>query len=148
MSDSDLISDGDFTSVGYFIARDPCVAFLYVLIGIKFLEARGARDGALLVCLALFLALTQFFYAQTILAALAALPALLATGVALAVLRTPTDATERWRPHLRATVRLILQGIPGWEPAKQGTAAGSEVSVNADGGGTPSAKSRSPSPKR
>jgi hypothetical protein len=39
---------------------------------------------------------------------------------------------------------LILQGIPGWEPAKQGSATGSEVSVNADGGGTPSAKSRSP----
>ncbi len=97
---------------GYFIARDPCVAFLYVLVGIKFLEARGARDGALLVCLALFLALTQFFYAQTILAAVAAMPALLATGVALAVLRTPAGATEPWRPHLRATVRLILQGVP------------------------------------
>ena len=64
---------------GYFIARDPCVAFLYVLVGIKFLEARGLRDGTLLVCLALFLALTQFFYAQTILAAAAAIPALLAT---------------------------------------------------------------------
>jgi transglutaminase-like putative cysteine protease len=97
---------------GYFIARDPCVAFLYVLVGIKFLEARGARDGALLVCLALFLALTQFFYAQTILAAAAAVPALLATGVALAVLRTPAGATEPWRPHLRTTVRLILQGVP------------------------------------
>jgi len=97
---------------GYFIARDPCVAFLYVLVGIKFLEARGARDGALLVCLALFLALTQFFYAQTILAAAAAIPALLATGVALAVLRTSAGATEPWRPHLRATARLILQGIP------------------------------------
>ena len=39
---------------------------------------------------------------------------------------------------------LILQGIPGWEPVKQASAAGSEVSANADGGGTPSAKSRSP----
>jgi transglutaminase-like putative cysteine protease len=97
---------------GYFLARDPCVAFLYVLVGIKFLEARGARDGALLVCLALFLALTQFFYAQTILAAVAAMPALLATGVALAVLRTPAGATEPWRPHLRATARLIVQGVP------------------------------------
>jgi integrase len=38
---------------------------------------------------------------------------------------------------------LILQGIPGWESANQGSAAGSEVSVNADGGGTPSAKSQS-----
>jgi integrase len=39
---------------------------------------------------------------------------------------------------------LILQGIPGWEPAKQASAAGSEVSVNADSGGIPSTKSRSP----
>ena len=54
---------------GYFLARDPCVAFLYVLVGIKFLEARSVRDGGLLVCLGLFLLLTQFFYAQTILAA-------------------------------------------------------------------------------
>jgi hypothetical protein len=39
---------------------------------------------------------------------------------------------------------LILQGIPGWEPAKQGSAAGSEVGVNADSGGTLTARSRSP----
>jgi integrase len=39
---------------------------------------------------------------------------------------------------------LILQGIPGWEPAKQGSATGSEVSVNADGGGTLTTRSRSP----
>ncbi|HEY2862926.1 MAG TPA: DUF3488 and transglutaminase-like domain-containing protein [Casimicrobiaceae bacterium] len=97
---------------GYFIARDPCVAFLYVLVGIKFLEARGARDGALLVCLALFLALTQFFYAQTILAAALAMPALLATGVALATLQPPAGAPQAWRAHLRATALLILQGVP------------------------------------
>ena len=98
---------------GYFLARDPCVAFLYVLVGIKFLEARGTRDGALLVCLALFLALTQFFYAQTILAAALALPALLATGVALALLRTPASADRRaWRTQLKATARLIVQGVP------------------------------------
>lgn len=97
---------------GYFLARDPCVAFLYVLVGIKFLEARGARDGALLVCLALFLALTQFFYAQTILAAVAAIPSLLASGVALAVLRTSAGGSDAWRPQVRATALLILQGIP------------------------------------
>src|SRR5262245_61714379 len=61
---------------GYFLARDPCVAFLYVLVGIKYAETRNARDGGLLVCLALFLLLTQFFYTQTIGAALATLPAL------------------------------------------------------------------------
>ena len=39
---------------------------------------------------------------------------------------------------------LILQGIPGWEPAKQGSVVVPEFSGNSDGGGTPSAKSRSP----
>ncbi|MGH8850965.1 MAG: transglutaminaseTgpA domain-containing protein [Casimicrobiaceae bacterium] len=97
---------------GYFLARDPCVAFLYVLVGIKFLEARGTRDGALLVCLALFLALTQFFYAQTIVSALFALPALLAAGVALALLRVSAGADLAWRPQVRATITLILQGLP------------------------------------
>ena len=30
---------------GYFAARDPCVAFLYLLLGVKFIEARNIRDG-------------------------------------------------------------------------------------------------------
>ena len=36
-------------------AAIPRVAFLFVLVGIKFLETRRARDGTLLVCLACFL---------------------------------------------------------------------------------------------
>ena len=32
-------------SFGYFLGRDPCVAFLFALTGIKFVEARSARDG-------------------------------------------------------------------------------------------------------
>jgi len=61
-------------SYGYFVGRDPCVAFLFVLVGIKFLEVRTLRDGTLLVCLAIFLLITPFFYSQSLLAALAALP--------------------------------------------------------------------------
>src|SRR5205823_1588415 len=49
-------------SFGYFLGRDPCVAFLFVLAGIKYLEARTARDGTLLVCLASFQIVTPFFY--------------------------------------------------------------------------------------
>ena len=52
-------------SFGYFVGRDPCVAFLFVLVGIKFLEARNARDATLLVCLASFLVVTPFFYSQS-----------------------------------------------------------------------------------
>ena len=70
-------------SYGYFVGRDPCVAFLFVLVGIKFLEVRTLRDGTLLVCLAIFLLITPFFYSQSLLAALAALPAVLAAGAAL-----------------------------------------------------------------
>jgi transglutaminase-like putative cysteine protease len=98
--------------LGYFLARDPCVEFLYILVGIKFLEARNTRDGTLLTCLALFLAVTQFFYAQTIFAALAALPGLLALGGTLVVLRSGSEARGGWQTQLAAAARLTLQGIP------------------------------------
>jgi transglutaminase-like putative cysteine protease len=102
------------TELGYFLARDPCVQFLYLLVGIKFIEARDTRDGTLLICLALFLSLTQFFYVQTIAAALSTLPVLLALGGTLASLRAgaAVTAASDWRAQLRATTRLILQGIP------------------------------------
>lgn len=98
---------------GYFLARDPCVEFLYLLVGIKFIESRTARDGTLLLCLALFLSLTQFFYMQTIVSALAMLPVLLALGGSLAALRGgAVDEAGDWRGELKATTRLIVQGIP------------------------------------
>jgi protein-glutamine gamma-glutamyltransferase len=101
------------TELGYFLARDPCVQFLYLLVGIKFIEARNTRDGTLLICLALFLSLTQFFYLQTITAALSTVPVLLALGGTLASLRGGlAAAASDWRAQLRATTRLILQGIP------------------------------------
>jgi transglutaminase-like putative cysteine protease len=96
---------------GYFLARDPCVAFLYVLVGIKFAETRNARDGGLLVCLALFLLLTPFFYNQTITAALLTLPALLVLGGALAALREAPVSAD-WKARLVATAKMIVQGIP------------------------------------
>src|SRR2546430_1160860 len=96
-----------------FLARDPCVQFLYLLVGIKFIEARDARDGTLLICLALFLSLTQFFYLQTITAALSAVPVLLALGGTLASLRSGiAAAASDWRAQLGAATRLILQGVP------------------------------------
>jgi protein-glutamine gamma-glutamyltransferase len=99
--------------LGYFLARDPCVEFLYLLVGIKFIESRDTRDGTLLVCLALFLSMTQFFYLQTITSALSMVPVLLALGGALASIRAaPGAAAPEWRLQLNATMRLLLQGIP------------------------------------
>ncbi|HXR56930.1 MAG TPA: DUF3488 and transglutaminase-like domain-containing protein [Casimicrobiaceae bacterium] len=100
---------------GYFVGRDPCVAFLYVLIGIKFLEVRTLRDGTLLVCLAIFLLITPFFYSQSPLAAVAALPAVLATGAALEALgsshATPVSARSVRKAWVR-TATMIAQGLP------------------------------------
>ncbi len=98
--------------LGYFLARDPCVQFLFVLVGIKFVEARSTRDGTLLICLALFLAITQFFYAQSIFAAITAVPSLFALGGALAALRAPNAAHGPIGGQLLAPGRLMLQGIP------------------------------------
>src|SRR6185437_13841794 len=90
-------------------------AFLFVLIGIKFLEVRTLRDGTLLVCLAIFLAITPFFYSQSLLAGFAALPAVLAVGAALESLATPHAGTIGLRGVRRAWLRtgtFIAQGLP------------------------------------
>ena len=102
-------------SFGYFIGRDPCVAFLFVLAGIKYLEARTARDGTLLVCLASFQMVTPFFYSQSLLAAIATVPALIALGATLQVLAQPSLRDlplKSWRVPLSRTAKLFLQGIP------------------------------------
>ena len=96
---------------GYFLGRDPCVAFLSVLVAAKFAEVRRASDTTLLLCLAAFLLLTQYFYSQTILAAAVTLPAVLALGHALAVLRDPVDETPL-RPRLALVAKLLVQGLP------------------------------------
>jgi len=102
-------------SYGYFIGRDPCVAFLFVLVGIKLLEVRTFRDGTLLVCLAIFLLITPFFYSQSLLAGLAAVPAVLATGAALEALATSDPAAVDARTVRAAwwrTATMIGQGLP------------------------------------
>jgi transglutaminase-like putative cysteine protease len=102
-------------SYGAFLARDPCVAFLYVLVGIKFLEARTLRDGTLLVCLSMALMLTPFFYNQTIGAAIAVLPAMLIMGGALDALARPSAEDfefEAWGRAIRRTALMLLQGVP------------------------------------
>jgi len=106
------VAIGIRSSFGYFLARDPCVAFLYALVGIKFLEATSPRDGGLLVCLSLFLALTQFFYGQTIAAAALTFPAVLVLGGALAALRDTPSGTSDWKAPLAATARMLVEGIP------------------------------------
>ncbi len=107
-----LVAIGVRVTYGYFLARDPCVAFLYALVGVKFLESRDARDGALLACLALFLLLTQYFYSQSIVSAALSLPAVFVLGGTMAALREAPKPHARWHAPLLATGRMLLQGVP------------------------------------
>jgi transglutaminase-like putative cysteine protease len=98
---------------GYFLGREPSVAFLFVLCGIKFMEARVRRDGTLVICLATFLLITPFLSSQSMFAAIVALPALLILGGALDVLeRSPASATLEWRAPIKRTLTLMAQGLP------------------------------------
>jgi hypothetical protein len=102
-------------TLGYFVGRDPCVAFLFALLGIKYLETRVARDGTLIVCLACLLIITPFFYSQSLLAAAAAFPAVLLLGGTLQVLARPRDLPPTpggWRATLNGTFKMLVQGIP------------------------------------
>ncbi|MFO1415005.1 MAG: DUF3488 and transglutaminase-like domain-containing protein [Burkholderiales bacterium] len=102
-------------SFGYLVGRDPSVAFLYILVAIKYLETRTPRDGMLLVCLACFLLVTPFFYSQSLLAALSAVPAVILVGVALDALSyhgRDAQARFRWRTAVRRSAVMMLQGMP------------------------------------
>ena len=99
---------------GYLSGRDPSVAFLYILVAIKFLETRTTRDGTLLVCLSCFLLITPFFYGQSLLAAVAVLPAVVLVGAALDALADDSGgaATAEPRVAIKRSGLMILQGVP------------------------------------
>ena len=96
---------------GYFLGRDPCVALLFILVSAKFAETRKSSDATLLLCLCAFLLLTQYFYSQTIVSALITLPAVLALGNALIVIRD-TQFTSTTKSNIKLVGKLLIQGAP------------------------------------
>lgn len=89
--------------------QNPGVALLILLIALKQLEARTARDGLALVLLAYFLALAQFFYSQAIPAALTTLACVVVTTATLGSL-----ADDRQTPQqlLKLSARMLARSIP------------------------------------
>lgn len=96
---------------GYSIGRDPSVAFLFVLVAAKFAEIRRASDATLLLCLAAFLLLTQYFYSQTILSAVVTLPAVIALAFALSILRD-SDNPAKNTQQIKLVSKLLMHGLP------------------------------------
>ncbi len=91
--------------------RDPCVAFLFLLVGFKYLESKTSHDASLLVVLSAFLLMTQFFYWQSIAAAVFAIPALFLIGLSLFTLQRGALPTQP-RFMINLTAKLLLQAIP------------------------------------
>jgi transglutaminase-like putative cysteine protease len=89
--------------------RDAGVSMLVLLLAMKLLEMRAARDVSVLVFLAYFLALTNFFYSQTIpTAGLMLLTVLLVTS-SLVGFNAPSRPVKA---NLRTAGTLLLQASP------------------------------------
>ncbi len=89
--------------------REVGVTLLILLTALKFMELRSPRDATVLVYLACFIIITNFFYSQSIPTALymlATLLAIVATWVHLHGQRVPL------KPRVRIAATLLLQAIP------------------------------------
>jgi transglutaminase-like putative cysteine protease len=85
------------------------VALLMLFMALKQMEARSSRDGLAIIFLAYFLALAQFFYSQTIPAALATAAG---TVVATAALANLTDPRNNPPTQLRLATQMLVQAMP------------------------------------
>ena len=94
---------------GHFFGREPGVAVLVLLLGLKLLETRAARDIRAGVLLCLFLQLALFFEDQSLPVAALVLAGTLPALGALVALADP-DGGERERLLTAAT--LLAQGLP------------------------------------
>jgi transglutaminase-like putative cysteine protease len=89
--------------------QNPGVALLVIFLALKLLETRSPRDGLAIVFLAYFLTLAQFFYSQSIAAALATAGG---TLVATASLASLADARPSWRLQLKGAGIMLVQATP------------------------------------
>lgn len=91
------------------LGRDAGVTLLVVLLALKMMEMRGPRDVVVAAVLCYFLALTSFFYSQTVFtAALTALTIFLLTTALAGV----NAAHRPLRKHLQTAGMLLVQGVP------------------------------------
>jgi hypothetical protein len=89
--------------------REAGVALLILLTALKLLELRSARDATVLVYLASFIIITNFFNSQSIATAAYMLATLLLIMATWVHMHTGTLALK---PRLRIATVLLLQAIP------------------------------------
>jgi transglutaminase-like putative cysteine protease len=89
--------------------RDAGVALLVVFLALKLLEMRSRRDVTVVTFLCYFLALTNFFYTQSIGTALATAGTLLVLTASLVGFNAPRRSVP---DNLRTAGALLAQGLP------------------------------------
>jgi protein-glutamine gamma-glutamyltransferase len=89
--------------------REAGVTLLMMLAALKLMELRNARDAMVLVYLACFIIITNFFYSQSIPTALYLLATLMVIVTAWVHLQAQSIA---FRPRLRIAAVLLLQALP------------------------------------
>lgn len=94
---------------GHFFGKDPGVALLALLLCLKLLEIRSARDAMAAILLCFFMQLAVFFEDESL---PVALMALCGTLVAIIALLALTDPAATQRERVRSGVVLCAQGIP------------------------------------
>lgn len=102
---------GVYLTFNTLFGRDAGVALLVVLTGFKFLESQQLRDHYIVVSLALFLILTNFFYSQTV---FTATYMFLVVLILIAALIDLNDPGARMQPvtKLSTAGQLIGQALP------------------------------------
>ena len=89
--------------------REAGVTLLIILVSLKLLELRTTRDTTLLIFLACFIIITNFFYSQSIPTALMMLASLLLILSTWLQLHT---GTLELRPRVKIAGMILLQAIP------------------------------------
>ena len=89
--------------------REAGVALLMLLATLKLMELRAARDAMVLIYLACFIIITNFFYSQSIATALYLFATLMVIVTTWVHLQAPRIALK---PRLRIAGMLLLQAIP------------------------------------
>ncbi|TAN83538.1 MAG: DUF3488 domain-containing protein [Gallionella sp.] len=89
--------------------REAGVALLILFTTLKLMELRAARDAMVLIYLACFIIITNFFYSQSIPTALYLFATLMVITTTWVQLQSPGIALE---PRLRIAATLLLQAVP------------------------------------
>ena len=94
---------------GSLLGRDPGSGLLVLMAGLKILESRSRRDGAMSGFLGFFLVATLFFHSQEIPVALYAIGSVWLFVSALLALQ---DGDTREGPRMRLSATLLAQSLP------------------------------------